>query len=92
MKRATPAQAFAVKFMLALEQNEEMMGEGAALMVTLDQWGLGDDPGLLADIAMQLPGGNSGEPDSDWWSFLPEAEHHQPATEEEYEAAGFSHA
>jgi len=48
----------AIEFALDLEENEKHMAEGAAMAVTLDQYGL--DYGDQVDVFLMLP-------DGDWW-------------------------
>jgi hypothetical protein len=54
----TKAERKAIDFEVALEANEEMMGEGAAMAVTCDQFGMEveDHPYVLIEL-----------PDGDWW-------------------------
>lgn len=58
----TRAEARAIKFEHALEANEEMMAEGAALAVTCEQQGVALED--YAHVLIELP-------DGDWW----DAEH-----------------
>ena len=48
------------RFALALERNEESMGEGAAMSVTCQEFGF--------DWLTCLP--DSGHPESKWWEIL----------------------
>lgn len=54
----TKAEKKAMDFELALEANEEIMGEGAAMAVTYEQFGMEveDHPYVLIEL-----------PDGDWW-------------------------
>ena len=54
----TKAERKAMDFELALEANEEMMGEGAAMAVTCEQFGM--DVEDHAYVLIELP-------DGDWW-------------------------
>jgi len=58
----TPSERQAIDFELALEEYEKQMGEGAAMALTCEQFGIDvEDSGY---ILIRLP-------DGDWW----EAEH-----------------
>lgn len=54
----TKAEKYAMEFELALEANEEQMGEGAAMALTCEQFGVDyeDHPYILIEL-----------PDGDWW-------------------------